>query len=60
MQKIADGIGDEFVTALKEKVEGKKAPGPEVTVAKKSSTTTVWLAVGAGLAIAAAIYYVLF
>jgi len=63
MQKIADGIGDEFVAALKDKVEEKKAvPGvaeqgpPEKTGSRK----LLWWAIGIGIALAALIKLLVF
>jgi carbon monoxide dehydrogenase subunit G len=57
MQKIADGVGEEFVAALKEKLEGKAEGVEQIQVKKARNNTAVWWAVGIGLAIAALIVY---
>jgi hypothetical protein len=58
MQKIADGVGDEFVAALKDRVEDKQAApaaGTDHIGAKKAGRRAafIWWAVGIGIGIAA-------
>jgi len=57
MQKIADGVGDEFVAALKGKLEEKEAAPVEIRVEKPAPSVALWWAVGIGVAVAALIYY---
>ena len=57
MQKIADGVGDEFVAALKDRVEGKAEAAQPVPVETARSNAALWWAVGIGLAIIATIAY---
>ena len=60
MQKIADGIGDEFVAELKNRLEGplvpEAAPAPEVRREVTVGANWVWWAVGIGVGIAALIW----
>jgi len=60
MQKIADGVGDEFVAALKDKVEERKVAPAEVTAGKAPANRALWWALGIGLAIAALLYLFVF
>jgi carbon monoxide dehydrogenase subunit G len=60
MQKIADGVGDEFVAALKDKLEERKAVPGEVRIEKAGSRTALWWAIGMGLGIAALLYFFVF
>jgi len=62
MQKIADGVGDEFVVALKEKVEERKpAPlagaRPAEPKRRPSYTAMLWWAIGIGIGIALIIHF---
>lgn len=60
MQKIADGVGDEFVAALKDKVEERKIPPGEIRVEKARKSTALWWAIAIGLGIAALLYFFFF
>lgn len=60
MQKIADGVGDEFVAALKDKVEEREVIPAEVRVEKAGANKALWWAIGIGLAIAALLYFLVF
>ena len=55
MQKIADGIGNEFVASRKQELEGKKAELPAQPPAEKTggNATLIWWAIGIGVAVAA-------
>jgi carbon monoxide dehydrogenase subunit G len=55
MQKIADGIGDEFVAALKERMEGKKPEAAAELPAKAAppGKALLWWAIGIGIGLAA-------
>ena len=60
MQKIADGIGDEFVAALKDSLEDKQAMPAEGTSQMAPEKTSrhaalLWWVIGIGLGIAALI-----
>jgi carbon monoxide dehydrogenase subunit G len=64
MQKIADGIGDEFVAALKDRLDDKvaaqAAAGGQVPVEKASAKAAIlWWAIGIGIGIAALLWYLL-
>jgi len=60
MQKIADGVGDEFVAALKDKVEGKEAVPAEIRIEKRSEKAALWWALAIGLGIAALLFFLVF
>jgi len=57
MQKIADGVGDEFVAALKDKVEERKVMPAEVRIEKAPKSKALWWAIGIGLAVAALVWF---
>ena len=57
MQKIADGVGDEFVAALKDKVEGREEGAGPIVAEKARANAALWWAVGIGLVLAAVIIY---
>jgi len=64
MQKIADGIGDEFVANLKDKMDDKLAAqaavSGQIPVEKAASKAAIlWWAIGIGLGIAALLWYLL-
>lgn len=59
MQKIADGIGDEFVTALKNQLEGRELPEAEVKREVTVGANWIWWAIGIGAALAALLWYLL-
>ena len=64
MQKIADGIGDEFVASVKDKMDDKlaaqAAAGGQIPVEKVASNVAIlWWAIGIGIGIAALLWYLL-
>lgn len=62
MQKIADGIGDEFVAALKSQLEGAEAPVAAEAAPRREVAVGgnwAWWAVGIGAAIAALVWLLL-
>jgi len=64
MQKIADGIGDEFVASVKDKMDDKlaaqAAAAGQFPVEKAASKAAIlWWAIGIGIGIAALLWYLL-
>jgi carbon monoxide dehydrogenase subunit G len=59
MQKIADGIGDEFVANLKAELEGREVPAAEVERAVAVGRNWIWWAVGIGAGLAALLWVLL-
>ncbi len=61
MQKVADGVGDEFVAALKDKVEGKTPAAPsgadQIRAPKPGRNAALRWAIGIGLVLAALLAY---